>query len=398
MIPSQLLGELSRLHELMTRVVEELPADEVDRPFVPGLPSVGWLYGRSVYLETYWLREVTSGEDDLTRRVRHIFGHQVTPDAAIEALLPPKDHLLNWALEIHDTHLTRLANPGPLSAHPLLEQGRLLAWLNQVHARLYERMLSVLTARTLGRRPDTHRVATPLQPAPPAESYAQVPQGHYRIGAREGVVFDNERPAQVVELAGFRIGVRPVTNAEYLGFMQDGGYHEGGHWNQAGGRWLAASGATHPWHWRQDAAGHWYGVGVNGAADLPPDEPVAGLCVHEARAYAAWAAHRHQALEGAVLQHEFQWETAARVQAIQGTGRAWEWCANTFAPYDQYQPPEDPEMATPAFDDAHLSLRGGCLHTQPNLRRVTFRHWGRPEERHLFAGLRLVLPPLPDPW
>jgi len=394
MIPPQVLGELSRLHELMTRLVEDLPADQVNRRPLPELPPLGWLLGRSVYLETYWLREVLSGDADLTGRVRHLFGHGVEPQPALDAALPPRDHLLNWALEIQDTHLSRLANPGERPDHPLLRNGWLPAWLTQVHARLYERMLAVLNAQALAQDTGSHQVRTPLQAASPATDYAQITQGHYRIGARDGVVFDNELPAQVVELSSYRIARRPVSNAAYLAFMEAGGYTDAQRWDKAGLAWLQGSGARHPWHWRQNAAGHWYSVGVNGPADLIAADPVSGLSAHEADAYVRWAATAHPELGGAVLQHEYQWETAARLQAIRDYGRAWEWCANGFAPYDRYQAPEDPEMATAEFDGHHRSLRGGCLHTQPGLRRASYRHCGRPQQRHLFAGLRLVLPPL----
>jgi len=200
--------------------------------------------------------------------------------------------------------------------------------------------------------------------------------------------------AQIAELSSFRIAERPVSNAEYLAFMLAGGYLEPVLWSRAGLDWQQASAvAHHPWQWRQDAAGHWFDIHLNGAADLPPEEPVMGINRHEAQAYANWVAQLGDAHAGAVLQHEYQWETAARTGVLRHTGRAWEWCANNFSPYDRYQRPADPELSTRHFDRGHAGLRGGCLHTQGALRRASLRHHADPASRCFFSGARLVYPP-----
>jgi len=77
---------------------------------------------------------------------------------------------------------------------------------------------------------------------------------------------------------------------------------------------------------------------------------------------------------------------------------SWEWCANTFHHYPDYQAPADPALEPCAAGDASVTLRGGCLHTQPGLRRSSFRYCAPPERRALFAGTRLVLPPGRAVW
>ena len=61
-----------------------------------------------------------------------------------------------------------------------------------------------------------------------------------------------------MELSGFRIARRPVTNAEYLAFMAAGGYERQELWTDAGRHWLAQGRDTAPWQWRSDPAGHWF--------------------------------------------------------------------------------------------------------------------------------------------
>jgi iron(II)-dependent oxidoreductase len=117
MTSSAILGPLSGLHAMMRQLLASVPAADANRQFHPALASIGWYLGRSVYRETYWLREVLDGDADLTSRVRHLFAATELPLSEQCAQLPPPDHLLNWAAEIQDEHLRRLANPGLLPTH-----------------------------------------------------------------------------------------------------------------------------------------------------------------------------------------------------------------------------------------------------------------------------------------
>jgi iron(II)-dependent oxidoreductase len=392
MIAPTSLGALSTIHELLTQLIEDLPATDVNRRWHPDLPSMGWLLGRSVYLELYWLRERLQGDDDLSRRVRHIFASASSTTPEPDQALPPKEHLLNWALEVQDQHLTLLANPGRLPDHPWLKDGWLVDYMLQVHGRIYEQMLSVRQARAVVQG-GHYQVHTPLRPRAPSAESTEISQGHYRIGARDGVVFDNEQPMQMVEMRNFRICNHPVDNAAWLAFMEDGGYEDDSFWSDQGADWKTRTDASHPWHWRRDHQGNWYALGLNGPAELIHDMPVSGICWYEAEAFANWASARLADFRGAVLPHEYHWEAAARIGGLQNAGRVWEWCGNPLHPYKDHEPPVDVEMRTREFDDRHPALRGGCIHTQPSLRRISIRHAGLPDAGYLFSGLRLVLPP-----
>lgn len=392
----QILSQLGSLHGLLRGLLNEEPDDTTP---IPGLGTLGWHLGRCVFRELFWLREVVDDDSDLTSRVRHIFAAEVDLDTAC-AQLPPTPHLLRWAQEAQDENLRRLATPGALPSHPLLVEDRLPWYLLQEAAKAFERMLSVRLARRLVSA-DTgdYLVRSPLTPEAPVQpdGLVAVTQGHYRIGARhEPFAYDNELPPQGVELANYRIARLPVSNAQYLGFMQAGGYAEPGLWDQAGRDWLDANPARAPVHWRRDPLGHWYAVGVSGPGELPPEQPVSGVNRHEAQAYANWVSAQvgaHGAPgAGALPQHEYQWEVAARAGDIEGLGQVWEWCANPLHPYPDFVPFPDPGGAA-VFEQGYTTLRGASLHTQRCLRRASLRHWAKPDERHGFAGIRLVFPP-----
>jgi iron(II)-dependent oxidoreductase len=268
-------------------------------------------------------------------------------------------------------------------------------------------MLAVLIQRRIQER-SVYRVERTLEPMPPVYGLVEVSKGHYRIGAREdAAAMDNEMPAQIVELSSFRIARRPVTNAHWLGFMREYAYEDRTLWSEPGWSWCRKA-PPHPDHWKQDESGNWYGTGVHGPFDLTADEPVTGINRFEAEAFANWICRKGGDLEGAVIQHEYQWEVSARTRVIQDAGRCWEWCANVFQPYTGYNPPGDPEARTRDFDERHYSLRGACLHTQRPLRRASFvtgacrdtdsgsvePGWSSPRNR---TDARLRLTPLPPP-
>ena len=89
MTDTAILGQLSSLHEMMSKLMSSIPQAEATRQFHPELGSLCWYFGHSVYLETFWLRQVLSGDDNLTRRVEHLFTPGTLPLSEQCAALPP---------------------------------------------------------------------------------------------------------------------------------------------------------------------------------------------------------------------------------------------------------------------------------------------------------------------
>jgi formylglycine-generating enzyme required for sulfatase activity len=72
----------------------------------------------------------------------------------------------------------------------------------------------------------------------------EIPAGSYPIGDdRSG--YNDEKPAHLVELTAYRIGVFPVTNAEYRCFIEAGGYEDERWWETEAARyWRREGGAV----------------------------------------------------------------------------------------------------------------------------------------------------------
>ncbi|MDX2456162.1 MAG: SUMF1/EgtB/PvdO family nonheme iron enzyme [Gammaproteobacteria bacterium] len=378
-----LLDELRLAQDLVMTLIETLQDDSYHQQFHPDLSPLGWHLGHCTYTECYWLQEVVLGDNRYTAPVAGLYTPASIPKPERGAGLPPLDVLVQWVLgmqslnaEIFDTA------PTALLEHPLMQDDYLIHFLIQHYSQHYETMLAVLTQRTLHTTATDFQVTQPFTALPPRQDRISVQPGHFRVGGLSPVAYDNELPSQQATLGPYDIARNPVSNSEYLAFMEDGGYTNESCWGKTGWQWRQQQPITGPEHWRRDSTGNWYGMGVRGAYELDGTDALHGIAQYEAAAYASWA--------GGQLPHEHQWEVARRLQLLEQTGRVWEWCQNRFYPYAGFQPFPYKEYSQPWFNNNHYTLRGGSLHTRPAIKRVSFRNFHTPEKRHIFAGLRLV--------
>jgi iron(II)-dependent oxidoreductase len=377
------LGQLSGIQQLVRALAETLTDAEYRTQYHPDLSPLGWHLGHVAFVESYWLQEKVQEDDTITGPLHGFFFPERIPKPERGPRLPPKNEMLHWVDVQHSDNLMFLANLRRAeSEHPLLTDEYLPKFLTQHACQHYETMLMVLTQKALaGSYPD-YRPESRLEPAPPSRASQPMPAGHFRIGGDAPEAYDNELPRQKADLGPFSIAPYPVSNAEYVGFMESGAYKDPSLWSESGWYWLNKTGVEHPEHWRQDDRGWWYGVGVNGPYELGADAPVAGINHFEANAFAAWA--------GARLPHEYQWEAACRMGLLEATGRVWEWCENAFHPYEGFKAFPYDGYSKPWFDGKHYTLKGGSLFTRPQIKRPSFRNFYEADKRHIFAGLRLV--------
>src|SRR5262249_26559827 len=135
--------------------------------------------------------------------------------------------------------------------------------------------------------------------------------GVVEIGAPPaGFAFDNERPRHKVFVEPFRLATRPLSNAEVLSFIADGGYHDPRLWLSDGWQVVQAERWTAPLYWDLRAGDHAI-YDLAGVRDIDPTEPACHLSYYEADAIARWA--------GARLPTEAEWElTAAAANPLRG--------------------------------------------------------------------------------
>ncbi len=234
----------------------------------------------------------------------------------------------------------------------------------------------------------------------------------------DGFCFDNEQPRHRVWLEPYSLARRLVTCAEYAEFMADGGYRRPEFWLSDG--WVAVqqNGWRAPLYWASEG-GDWSVFTLRGQKPLASLEsaPVSQVSFFEADAYARWAGRR--------LPTEFEWEAAAKGQAVAGNlldsgllrpgtetggrlakplmesepaggsislfGDCWQWTASAYLGYPGYRPATGSlGEYNGKFMSGNMVLKGGSCVTPAAHMRASYRNFFSPESRWQFSGIRLA--------
>jgi len=246
--------------------------------------------------------------------------------------------------------------------------------------------------------------------AAPELAWHSFPEGLHEIGHPGGdFAFDNETPRHRRYVHAFALGSRPVTNREYLAFIEDGGYQTPALWLSNGWDWVVAGGRTAPLYWDR-REGEWTLFTLYGRQPINWHEPVCHLTLYEADAFASWA--------GARMPREEELELAITGESDLGpindlgTGRlhpsvpsligeeqrfaqllggVWEWSSSAYAPYPGFSPHAGTvgEYNGKFMCDQYVLKGGSCL-TPPGHVRATYRNFFPADAQWQVSGLRLA--------
>ncbi|QEL16351.1 ergothioneine biosynthesis protein EgtB [Limnoglobus roseus] len=244
-----------------------------------------------------------------------------------------------------------------------------------------------------------YREAVSEAAVPPRRAWLTFPPRLASIGHDgSGFAFDNELPRHQTWLHGFQLASRLATNAEYQGFVADGGYDRPEFWLSDGWAARQVQGWEAPLYWTEEN-GEWSMTTLAGPRLLCPSEPVCHVSYYEADAFARWA--------GARLPTEAEWEIASSDVPLGGHfleagrfhpaattaaddpgpiyqlyGDVWQWTASPYAGYPGYAP------LTGALGEYNgkfmcnqFVLRGASCVTPRGHTRLTYRNFfppGRP--------------------
>ena len=223
----------------------------------------------------------------------------------------------------------------------------------------------------------------------------------------EGFAYDNEGPRHRRFLEPYALADRTVTNAEFLAFVEDGGYERAALWLDEGWSWVGAHGVRHPLMWRESDDG-WREFTLYGERALDPHAPACHLSFFEADAFARWS--------GARLPTEVEWEHACEGLPVEGCfvesralhpigagastgtcalrgmfGSVWEWTRSAHEPFPGYAPPPGAiGEYNGKFMCGQFVLRGGSVATSVSHIRPTYRNFFEPDARWQFTGVRLA--------
>lgn len=254
-------------------------------------------------------------------------------------------------------------------------------------------------------RPAYRAAALPAARAAPQMQWIEIGGGVREVGhGGDGFAYDNETPRHRVLVDDFALASRPVSNGEYLAFMDAGGYGRPEFWLSDGWSTVRREHWRAPLYWEQ-IDGAWHYMTLAGLQPVDENAAVCHVSLYEADAYARWAGRR--------LPTEAEWEVAAAGQPIDGNlrdadplqpggvdaqrpfaqlyGDVWEWTQSAYGPYPGFRPLEGSlGEYNGKFMSSQLVLRGGSIATPADHLRLTYRNFFYPRDRWQFTGVRLA--------
>jgi iron(II)-dependent oxidoreductase len=346
-LSSDLAFDLMAARDHFAQVSAGLHGEQLLGPKLAIVNPPLWEIGHVGWFQEHWcLREGRLGKKILPNADALYDSSNVAHDTRWDLPLPSLSETRNYLANVLELTLERLAR------EPENERLRYFVRLCTLHEDMHAEALHY-THQTLGYR-------SPNSGPDPEFSSGSGPDlffdgGTFRLGAEkneERFVFDNEKWAHEVEVAPFSIASRPVTNGEYLEYVEAGG--------------------SAPRYWREDREERRFDRWVT----LHPDASVRHVSWNEAQDYCRWAGRR--------LPTEAEWQFAASKTQW---GQVWEWTASTFAPFPGFSADPYADYSQPWFH-THEVLKGASFATPRRVVHPAFRNFYLPERADIFAGFR----------
>ena len=382
-------GELAARYPAIRAATEELAGglspEDCALQSMPDASPVKWHLAHATwFFETFVLERHDAAHRPFDPAFRFLFnsyyngvGEQYPRPQRGMLSRPGLDEVLRYRVQVDERMRALLAGRTlPTEALGLVELGL-------HHEQQHQELILTDAKHLLSLNPlaPAWRAGMPKRAAAAALLWIAHPGGEAGIGHDgAGFAFDNELPRHRVLLEPFELASRPASNAEFLAFIEDGGYRRPELWLSEGWTHAQAQHWEAPLYWRR-REGAWMEFTLQGLQPLDLHASVTHVSHFEADAFARWS--------GARLPTEFELEVAGGAFAD-----VWQWTSSSYGPYPGYRStPGAVGEYNGKFMSNQYVLRGGSLDTPPGHLRPSYRNFFPSSARWQFSGVRLARDP-----
>jgi len=430
--PELIASQAQDAHERTMNLIDGLSAEQLKGPQLPIVNPLLWEIGHAAYFSEYWILRQHLKQAPFFANADSLYDSMtIAHDDRWSLPLPTIEKTRAYLQNVLDRIQACLVEDKD-SVRDYLAQYAVFHQDMHNEAYTYTRQTLNYPAPHLA-KPDTH-ISNALSESEQGEDKlstdVKIPAGTFMLGAtqQDGFIFDNEKWAHPVEITPFSIARTAVSNADYLLFVEAGGYAKRDYWDDEGWEWLQQSQLQYPVYWRPVTNG-WQIKQFDRWSTLPMNAALIHVCWYEAQAYCRWAGRR--------LPTEAEWEVAASAEPSadglslspvkrhypwgddipqaelanldgfalgtldvtayasgdsafgcrQMIGNVWEWTQSTFRPYPGFEPDMYQDYSQPLFGKTKV-LRGGSWATRARMIRNSWRNYYGPERNDVLAGFR----------
>lgn len=268
-------------------------------------------------------------------------------------------------------------------------------------------------------------VCSDQQSAPATNSFVDIPARQVTLGKQDAAYgWDNEYGSLIKDCSAFRAAKYLCSNAEFLDFVEAGGYANDAYWQEEGLAWRQYAQAIHPTFWVKQG-GEWKLRLMAEEINMPWSWP-AEVNYHEAKAFCHWKSeqsglpvrlpteaewysiYEHAGLSDGIITAKHQANLFLDAQAsscpvdkfahgdlFDVVGNVWQWTETPIFPFDGFKVhPIYDDFTTPTYDGRHNLIKGGSWISTGNEALKSARYAFR---RHFFqhAGFRYIVTDTP---
>lgn len=414
----------------LDEMVRGLNDEQLMGPYGPFVNPFRWELAHDAWFQEYWiLRHLFDEEPALEQVDRFYDSTQIEHEKRWVRDLHPMDTVRSYNREVGERVIHRI------QSESLSDRERYYILYSVYHSDMHTEAFTYMRQSLGYPEPplSVSRGECPSSPALDRNDFVEIPGHTIMLGAApdQPFAFDNEKWEYEVEVEPFQMARTPVTNGDFLRFVEDNGYRDPSYWSDRGWAWRCSTEALSPLYWRNGSEGNWEVRTFDSREPLDPARPVIHISYWEAEAYCRWAdlrlpteAEWALAASGeprpvsgrdAVRLTTYPWKNTDEIPSANrasldwfygGTtpagafpegesyygcrdmiGNTWEWTRTTFEPFPGFEPDFYEQYSEPWFGSRKV-LRGGAWPTRARVIRNGFRNYYTTDRRDVLAGFR----------